>query len=71
MYYDVTAIKNPAYEGIMRLLLNIIYFVASCWQVIRCTLLWCDTNESCCLQKDLVIVVAVSDTACYVPVLLI
>ena len=32
MYYDVTVIENPAYEGIMRLQSNIIYFVASCWQ---------------------------------------
>ena len=55
----------------MRLPLNIIYFVASCWQVARCALLWCDTNGSCCLQKDLVEGVTVSDTACYVTVLLI
>ena len=31
MYYDVTVIENPAYEGIMRVPLNIIYFVASYW----------------------------------------
>ena len=72
MYHDVTVIENPAYEGIMRLPLNIIYLVASCWQVTRCTLLWCNTNGSCCLQKDLVKVVTVSDImACYVTVGLI
>ena len=54
MYHDGNVIENSAYEGIMRLPLNIIHFVASCWQVTRCTLLWCDTNGSCCLQKDLV-----------------
>ena len=71
MYHDVNVIENSAYEGIMRLPLNIIYFVASCWQVTRCTLLWCDTNGSCCLQKDLVKAVTVIDTVCYVNVLLI
>ena len=71
MYYDVTVIENPAYKEIMRLPLDIIYFMASCWQVTRCTLLWCDTNGSCCLQKDLVEAVTGSDTACYVTVLLI
>ena len=70
MYYDVTVIENPANEGIMRLPLNTIYFVAFGWQVTRCTLLWCDTNGSC-LQKDLSKAVAVSDTACYITVLLI
>ena len=65
MYYDLTIIENPAYEGIMKLPLNIIYFVTSCWQVTRCTLLLCDANESCCLQKDLVKAVTVSDTACH------
>ena len=64
MYYDVTVIENPAYKGIMRLPLNIIYFMASYWQLTRCTLLWCDTNRSCCLQKDLCRVVIVGDTAC-------
>ena len=54
MYDDVTVIENPAHGGIMRLPLNIIYFVASCWQVTHCTLLWCDTNGNRCLQKDLV-----------------
>ena len=44
MYYDVTVIENPAYEGIMRLPLKIIYFVASYWQMTRCTLPWCNTN---------------------------
>ena len=55
MYYDVTVVENPAYEGIVRLPLNIniIYFVASYWQVTRCSLLRCDTNGSCCLQKAL------------------
>ena len=38
MYYDVTVIENPAYEGIMRLSLNIIYFVASYWQATRCAI---------------------------------
>ena len=61
MYYDITIIENPAYEGIMRLSLNITYFMASYWQVTRCTLLWCDTNESCCLQKDLAEAVTVSN----------
>ena len=70
MYYDVT-VENLAYEGIMRLPLNIIYFVASYWQVTRCTLLWCDTNESYCLQKDLVKAVTVSNTACCITVLLL
>ena len=56
---------------IVRLPLNIIYFVTSCWQVTRCTLLWCDTNGSCCLQKALVKAVAVSDMACHLSVLLI
>ena len=54
MYYDVTVIENPAYKGIMRVPLNIIYFVASYWQVTLCSLLWFYTNESCCLQKALV-----------------
>ena len=71
MYYDDSVIENPAYEGIMRLPLNAIYFVASCWQVTRCTLLWCDTNGRCCLQKDSVKAVTVTDTACYIIVLLI
>ena len=71
MYYDVTVIENPAYEGIMTLPLNVIYFVASYWQVTRCALLWCDTNGSCCLQNDLVKAVTVSDTTCYITVLLI
>ena len=72
MYYDVTVIENPAYEdGIMRLPLNIIYFAASCWQVTRYALLWCDTNENCCLQKALVKAVTVSDTSCHLSVLLI
>ena len=71
MYYDVTVIENLAYKGIMRLPFNIIYFMASYWQVTRCTLLWCDTNGGCCLQKDLVKAVTASDTACYVTVLLI
>ena len=71
MYYDVTAIENPTYEGIMRLPLNVVYFVTSCWQVTRCMLLWCDTNGSCCLQKDLVEAVTVSNTACHLSVLLI
>ena len=66
MYYDVTVIENPVYEVIMRLPLNIICFVASSWQVTRCTILWCDTNGNCCLQKDLVEAVTVSDTACYI-----
>ena len=70
MYYDVTVIGNAAYKGIMRLPLNIIYFVTSSWPVTRCTLLWCETNGSC-LQKDLVKAVTVSDTACYITVLLI
>ena len=69
MYCDVTVIENPAYLGIMRLPLNIIYFVESYWQVTRCTFLWCDTNGSCCLQKDLVKAVTVSDTSCYITVL--
>ena len=53
MYNDVTVFENPAYEGIMTLLLNITYFVASYWQVTRSTLLWGDTNGSC-LQKAVV-----------------
>ena len=57
MYYDVTVIESPDYEGIMRLLLNIEYFVVSCWQVTRCTLLWGHTNECCCLQKDLLLLI--------------
>ena len=40
MYYDVTVIENPAYEGVMRFPLKIIYLVASYCQVTRCTLLW-------------------------------
>ena len=71
MYYGVTVIENLGYEGIMKLPLNIVYFVASCWQVTRCTLFWCDTNGRCCLQIDLVKAVAVSDKACYITVLLI
>ena len=71
MYYDVTVFENPAYEAIMTLPLNMIYFVASYWQVTRCSLLWCDTNGSCCLQKALVKAVTVSGTACYITVLLI
>ena len=71
MYYDVTVNENPAYEGIMRLPLNIIYFVASYWQVSRCTLLWCNTNGNCCLQKALVKAITVSGTSCYITVLLI
>ena len=70
MYYAIIVIENPAYEGIMRLP-YIIYFVASYWQVTYCTLLWCDTNGSCCLQKDLVKAVTVSGTARYITVLLI
>ena len=57
MYYDVTVTECPDYEGIMRLRLNIIYSVMSCWQVTRCTLLWCDTNGCCCLQKDLLLLI--------------
>ena len=71
MYYDVTVNENPAYEGIMRLPLNIIYFVASYWQVSRCTLLWCNTNGNCCLQKAIVKAITVSGTSCYITVLLI
>ena len=71
MYYEVAIIENPAYRGIMRLPLNIIYIVTSCCQVTRCTLLWCNTNGSCCLQKHLVKAVTVSDTACHLSVLLI
>ena len=71
MYYDVTVIENPANEGIMRVPLNTIYFVALGWQLTCFTLLWCNTNGSCCLQKDLFKAVAVSDTACYITVLLI
>ena len=71
MYFDVAVIEKPACKGIMWLPLNITYFVASCWQVTRCTFLWCDTNGSCCLQKDLVKAVTVSDTACDITVLLI
>ena len=71
MYYDVASIENPAYEGIMRMPLNKIYFVTSCWQVTLSTLLWCDTNGSCCSQKAVVNAVTESDTACYVTVLLI
>ena len=70
MYYDITVIVNPACEGITRLPLNIIYFVAPCWQVTRCTLLWFHTTGNC-LQKDLVKAATVSDTACYMTVLLI
>ena len=54
--YDVTVYENPAYEGIIRLPLNMIYFVVSYWQVTRCSLL-----------KRL----HFSGTACYVTVLLI
>ena len=71
MYNDVIADENPAYKEIMRLPLDIIYFVASCLQVTCCTFLWCDKNGSCCLQKDLVKAVTVSDMACYITVLLI
>ena len=71
MYYDVTVIENPAYEGIMWLPLNIIHFVASYWQVTRCALLQCDTNGTCYLQKNLVKAVTVSNTACDITVLLI
>ena len=71
MYYDITIIENPAYEGIMRLPLNTIYFVMSCWWVTHCTLFWCDTNGSCCLQKDLAKAVRVSDLTCYITMLLI
>ena len=63
MSYDVTVNENPAHEGIMRLPLNIIYFLVSCWQVTRCTFLWCDTNGSFCLQKELVKADTVSNTA--------
>ena len=68
MYYDVAIIEKPAYKGIMWLPLTIIYFVTSYWQVTRCrcTLLWCDTNGSCRLQKDLVKAVTVSVTACHI-----
>ena len=66
MYYDVAVTKNPAYERIVRLLLNIINFVASYQQVTHCSLLWCDTNERCCLLKALIKVVTLSGTACYV-----
>ena len=61
MYYDVVVIENSAYEGIMRLPLKMIYFVTSSWQVTRWTLLWCDTNKTRCLQKDLVEAVTVSN----------
>ena len=71
MYYDVIVIEKPAYEGIKSLPLNIIYFVTSCLQVTRYMLLRCDTNGSCCLRKDLVKVVTLSETACYITVLLI
>ena len=71
MYYDVTVNENPAYEGIMRLPLNVIYFVTSYWQVSRCTLLWCNTNGNCCLRKALVKAITVSGTSCYITVLLI
>ena len=71
MYYDVTVIENPAYKRIMRLPLNIIYFVALYQQVTRCSLLWCDTNGRCCLQKAFVNAVTVSGTVCYITVLLI
>ena len=71
MYYEVTVIENPAYKVIMRLPLDIMYLVALCWQVTRCTLLWCDADGSCCLKKDLVKAVTVSDTTCYVTVSLI
>ena len=59
MCYDVAVIKSRDYEGIMRLPLNVIYFAVSCWQVpvTRCTLLWCDTNGCCCLQKDLLLLI--------------
>ena len=70
MYYDVTVIENLAYVGIMRLSLNMIFFVTSCWQVTGYMLLWRNTNGSCCLQKDLVKAVRISDTACYITVLL-
>ena len=59
MYYDVIVTENPAYERIVRLLLNIINFVASYQQVTHCSLLWCNTNERCCLLK----VVTLSGTA--------
>ena len=71
MYYDVIVFENPAYKGIMRLPLNIIYFMASCWQGTCCSLLWCDTNGRCCLQKALGKAVTVSGMACYITVLLI
>ena len=67
-------LKTPAYEGVMRLPLNRLYFMASYWQVTPCALLWCDTNGSCCLQKNLVRAVEVTvtvNTACYITVLLI
>ena len=63
---DAKKVKN---RWVMRWPLNIIYFVTSCWQVTRSTLLWCDTNGSCYLQKDLVKAVTVSDTACHLSVL--
>ena len=71
MYDDVVVIENPVYEGIVTLMLNIIYVVASYRQVTRYTLLRCHTNENCCLQKDLVRAVTISDTACHLSVLLI
>ena len=62
-----------AYKGIMRLLLNIIYGILRhrYWQVICCTILWGDTNGSCRLQKDLITAITVSNTACYITMLLI
>ena len=60
MYYVGGVIENPAYKGIMRLPLIIFCGVILAGDTL------CDTNESCCLQKDLVKPVAVSDTACYI-----
>ena len=57
-----TVFSNPVYEGGCDV---------TAAQVTRCTLLWCDTNGSCCLKKDLVEAVTVSDTACCITVLLI
>ena len=71
MYYDIIVIENPAHKRIMRLPLDIIYFMSSYEQVTRCSLLWCDTNGRCCLQKALIKAVTISVTACHITVLLI
>ena len=64
MYYDVTVIEDPAYYEVA------VKYNVSCGVMLASDTL-CVTYESCCLQKDSVKAVTVSDTTCYVTVLLI